>query len=652
MGKAEKIICAGCFLLVAVHLMASYFPGERLWGVNLLYYLPPIWRWILVICGLLILIPFVNSAVGTLLARFSHWITGALGKLNKCYKYAFIGLTGGALFWAFRVKTFLLGDSFLRAREINMGKAFSFSAPLDYFLHGKVATLLSWDAFQVYVVLSVLAGAVFLPLLLFLRDKIGTDSKERILVFVVIITMGTSQLFFGYVESYTLVYVAMIAYIFLSLGYLRNKNGLILPILFFLLSLSLHLLAMTLLPSLVYLIFAARSRKTDRLKKQTRLFELFLSTGMILMVGFSFLILQSYDPDTRGLSSYFIFPLGNGESSYSLFSSSHLLDFINHQLLISPVGGLILIASVLAFSKRTDLKDKTVRFLLLVTVCSLAYAFLVDPKLGYPRDWDLFAFAGVGYTLLGVHIFLKHWGERKLGDLRYVTLSLLFTSLISTAPWIYVNASEEKALERCEHLLDLDEKRSAYGHEILAMYYGTKREWQKEAPHWAKAIALTGSARYMTNLAVAYVNLKEYDLALGELKRSLKVNSTYHFTHFVLGELFARMGRFEEAIAEYRKAVQLKPSNIQYYDNLGSLLSDLQRHEEAAVVFEQGLKANPNYLPMYRKLGYTYFRLGQLSRGEEYLKLYLRHSPQAGDAAEVRQVLREISQERSRQPEP
>lgn len=643
MDRFQKIILVACAFLISVRLLGSLFPEQRLWGVNLLYYMPSIWRWILVISGLVILIPRVSARVNDSLSVFHHGLAARLTKINRYYRYIFIGLIGGILFWALRVRTFLLGDSFLRAREINQGAKFSFTAPLDFLLHVKVAGLLNWDAFQTYAVLSVLSGAVFLFLILSFRDRIARDKTERSLVFCVIATMGANQLFFGYVESYTLVYVAIIAYILLSLGYLADKNGLALPVAAFFVAFGLHLSAVTLLPSLLYLASLKELERAETQDKRRKLFKVFLSIGIVLSVGAILFILQSCNPDKRGLSHYLISPLGGGsEDLYSLFSFSHIVDLINHHLLVSPVGILILLTPLLAFSKRIKLKDRAVTFLLILSVCMLAYAFLIDPKLGYPRDWDLFAFSGLGYTVLGLYVFLKHWRETKAGDLRYVTLSLLFASLVSTVPWIYVNATENKAVARFEHLLDLDEKRSAYGRENLAMYYSRRQEWHKEIKQWKKAIALTNNARYMTNLAVVYYNQQRYDPALRELERSLEVDSTFDFTHFLFAEIFLRTGRHEQAIKEYRKAIKCRSDITQYHDNLGALLANLGRYQEAVEVFEQGLKANPGYPSIYRNLGYTYLNMGDFSQARRYLMLYLEQSPEAKDRAEVTEVLRNL----------
>ncbi|NIM96580.1 MAG: tetratricopeptide repeat protein [candidate division Zixibacteria bacterium] len=644
MSKAEKIICGGCFLLISIHLVASYFPSQRLWGVNLLYYVPPSMRWILVISSLLVLIPYVNRGLGGFLSRVSGSMASRFKRLNKYYKYGFFSLIGGAAFWMFKVKTYLLGDSFVRAREIDMGGKFSFTAPLDFLVHLKVARLSGWDAFQTYAILSVLSGTAFVFLVLLLADMIGKDGKERFLISAVILTMGANQLFFGYVETYSLLYLTTFVYILLCLSYLNNRGGLVFPLLSFLVAVGLHLSAVTLLPSFLYLIFSRRSVQDKSGKEESKLFRPVLFAATVLAVGAGFLLLQKYNLEKSGLGYFLIFPLGSGESSYSLFSFAHLLDLFNHQLLVSPVGVVILLTAVWAFPRRISIKDGTVGFLVVLSVCTLAYAFLVDPKLGYGRDWDLFAFSGLGYTVLGLYLLLKRGGVRKTDSLRYAALTLLFASLISTVPWIYVNAREDSAVARFEHLLKLDVKRSGYGRETLAMHYNMRGQWQKEIEQWEKAIAVTNSARYMNNLAAVYNQRQRYDLALKYLERSLEVDSTFDYTHFSMGDVLSRLGRYQEAIAQFRKAIELRPDRVEYYRNLGAHLGNLGRDQEAIEVLQQGLRRHPGYFPMYRDLGYVYFNSGNYSQAEKYLKLYLDYLPGAEDEAQVRQLLKNLRQ--------
>ncbi|MGB7061621.1 MAG: tetratricopeptide repeat protein [Candidatus Zixiibacteriota bacterium] len=648
--RAEKMICGGCLLLILIHLAASYFPSERLWGINLLHYLPHAWRWILAVSATLILIPTVNKACGNLLTGLSRIIPPGFKRANKYYRYAFFSLVAGVFFWVLRVKTYLLGDSLVRAREIDLGARFSFTAPLDFLLHVQVAGFLNWEAFQTYALLSILSGVGFVLLLLLLADLMGRDGKERLLVFSVFISMGAIQLFFGYVESYSVVCAAILLYIFFSFGYLRNKNGLIPPLLAFLLAFSLHLFAVTLLPSLLYLILSGRAGKKE--KKQGNFAGLGLSIGMVLLVTVTLSLVQRYNPEPKGLEYYLISPLGGWEGSYSLFSLSHLLDLINHQLLVSPVGLLICLTSVVAFSGKTGQKDRVARFLLILSLCTLAYAFLADPKLGYPRDWDLFAFTALGYTLLGLHLFLKYRRGAQTGDLRYLTLALLFTSLLSTIPWIYINAAEETSVTRFEHVLKLDRERSAHGHETLAMYYNQRGEWQKELEQWKKAAVAEVNARYINNVGAVYHRQERYDLALKELDKSLVVDPTFDRTYFNRGDVLARMGRYEEALKDFRQAIRLRPDRMQYYNNLAGHLTKLGRDQEALEVLQEGMSVNPDHPPLYRDLGYNHFNLGDLVMADKYLKLYLERAPEAEDAAEVRQFLRGLPERRQQQPKP
>jgi tetratricopeptide (TPR) repeat protein len=647
MSKTAKITALGCLLLIIIHLVASYFPKERLWGVNLLYFFPPIWRWVLCLFAITFLIPQVNKAFSGFWDGFSIPVIHKPGRANRYLKYSLFSLAGGIFFWIFKVRTFLLGDSFLRAREINLGGRNSyFTEPVDYLLHVKVSKLLGWDAFQSYAVLSVICGVVFLFLCLLLCDLFSKEQKERGLVLSVLVTLGANQMFFGYVESYTLVYVSIVLYIIVSLRYLKNRTKILLPILAFFLASALHLLALTLLPSLLYLVYMGSSHKMDAAGNSKKTIRVLSMIAVVLMVGVGIFLLQHYNPERKGWGYYLIYPLGNDQSYYSIFSFSHLLDLINHQLLVAPVGILILLISVLGLRNKLEFKDRTIQYLLILSGSMLAYAFFMDPKLGYSRDWDLFAFTGLGYTVLGIQLFLKGSREIKLKDLRYVTLGLLAASLISTFPWIYVNASEKKSVERIGYLLDLDKKRSPSGRENLAIYYDQKKEWQKEIQQWEKAIAITGSARYIDNLATVYFNNQQFDLALRELKRSLAIDSVFDFTHFGLAEVYVQTGRYEESIAEYRKAIQAKPSRTQYFENLGVLLTTLKRYPEAIQVFQEGLNSNPGYAPIYCNLGYAYYNIREFPLAEKYLNQYLERSPKADNAAEVREVLSSINQAR------
>ncbi|MFQ6031651.1 MAG: tetratricopeptide repeat protein [Candidatus Zixiibacteriota bacterium] len=642
MRKLKKVIFLTCLFLVLVHAVASFFPKERLWGLSLLHYVPPFFRFFLIGFGLLMLIPPTNRFVADGLAKLLALAENGLKGINKYYKYALISLASFFPFWIFKIKTYLLGDGNLRVAEIVDGWTFSATAPLDFYLHAFLSRLLKLNPFTTYAILSCLAGVLFIFLILLLSDLLGKEGQRKLLIFSVLASMGANQLFFGYVESYTLMYAAQAGFVLFSLYYLKGRCGFFWPSLIFILSISLHLSAIFLLPSVLYLSVAKKSQEAEAKNEIFTLGNIIKIVSILLIVGGGLLILRHYNPQKSDLSSFLIFPLGGGEDHYYLFSLPHLLDFLNHQLLISPLGIPIWLALGLFFLKRINFKKREVVFLLILSVCTLVFALVVDPKLGYPRDWDLFAFCGLGYTILGVYLLINIMTDAEVKSLRYLTLALTSTTLISTLPWVYVNATEEKAVERVTHILELDGKRSALGHEALAYYYRNHSQKEKEIEEWKKAIALFEKPRYIKNLGVVYIEVGKYQEAAWQLEKILDKDPDDHLTCSDLGKVYAALGKHKEAKQQFQRAIELQPDNPLYYENLGYFFLNLRSYEESKETFRKALQVDSSYFPNYRNLGMVYANLGENKEAIKYLELYLKHEPQARDRNYIYGLIKQL----------
>lgn len=642
MRKLEKVIFSTCLFSVLIHAVASFFPKERLWRLNLLHYMPFFLRWFLIGLGLLILIPKVNRFVSDSLAKLLAPTENDLKKINKYYKYAVISIVSFLPFWIFRVKTRLLGDGNLRVAEILDGWKFSPTEPLDFYLHAQLSNFLKLDPSTTYAILSCLGGVLFVFFILLLSDLMGEEGQKKLLVFSVLATLGANQLFFGYVESYTLMYVTSGGFVLFSLYYLKGKCGFLWPGLLFLLSVSLHLSAIFLLPSVLYLGVAKKSQEAEAKSKTFSWVNIINMALILLCLSGGFLVLRNLTPQESDLGSFLIFPIGVNEDPYSLFSFSHLLDFLNHQLLVSPLGIPIWLVLGLFFLNKIKFKESEAVFLLIISVCALIFGLVVDPKLGYPRDWDLFAFTGLGYTILGIYFLLNVLKESEVKKLRYVTLALVWTALISTLPWIYVNASEEKAVQRIAHILELNGERGALGHEALAYYYRNRWQKDKEIEEWRKAIALIQKPRYLKNLGVVYVEVGKYQEAAWQLERVLEKDPNDHLTHSDLGKTYMALGRYKDAKHQFQKATELQPKNPIYYENLGFFFFNLRSFEESKEVFQKALEIDSSYFPNYRNLGFAYANSGENEDAIRYLELYLKYKPEAKDRNYVQELIRRL----------
>ena len=598
--------------------------------------------------GLLILIPRVNKIVAGVLGRVFDSIAERLKKMNRYLLYSAISLASLVPFWLLRARTPLLGDGYMRAGEIRMGKLHSVAEPLDALLHLMVSKFFGLDAYTTYGVLSCLAGGLFVFLLLLLSDHLGRDGKEKLFVFSILITMGANQLFFGYIESYTLMYAAMAGYVLFAVRYLKGKGGFLLPCVFMVLTAGFHLSAIFVLPSLFYVAFAAVPQGSGQKVRNYRFANAVILSCVVALMGLGFYVVRAHSPG--GTTAHLlIHPFGGGDASYAFHSLEHLLDFVNHQLLLSPVNVVLWMVLLFSLWKVVSFKDRVVRFLAGLSFCSLAFALVIYPKLGYARDWDLLAFTGLGTTILALYLTVDAFrnlyqkyksGKRREVELGQVTVILLVTSLLSTLPWILVNASEQKSMRRFEDLLMMEGKGADQGYDIMATYLRDKGEHEKAVGLWKKAIAISPNARYHASLGNAFRRLERYDEAIDAYGRSLQMapnHPTIKLLHESLGICLAEVGRYDEAVDQLKKAIDSKPGIAGYYYTLSDILGRSGRYEEALACFETALNLDRKNTGAYRTLGLAYLKIGKEEEARRCLEAYLKSEPE--DADEIQGII-------------
>jgi tetratricopeptide (TPR) repeat protein len=643
MDRNRKAILLTCAFLSLLRIVASFFPEQRLWGLNLRHYFPSLLRWILVGMVLLVLVPQINAELSDALASLFNSISRRLDTSHKHLKYAALSILSFPFFWLFKEKIYLLGDGNLRASEIVAGVGPHFTESLDSVLHSLVFRISGLDAYTVYALMSCTAGVAFVYLALILSDRIGERGEEKVLAFSVLALLGSNQLFFGYVESYTLAYVATLAFVFFSWLHLDGKCGFWLPVLAFLFTTSLHLVGLTLVPALIYLASASSGQGGVNHSTASKAQRYGLLVSALIVLGAGLWIVGRNAPSSAGLDSILLFPLGRlKDSLYPVYSLSHLLDFFNHQLLVSPVGPAIWLAVILSCGVAIHLKSGMAKFLILVSIPQLLFALLLNPQLGYPRDWDLFAFTASGYTVLGIYLFVRVPAQHRAGGVTFATLALVATALLSTVPWIHVNATQDKAIARFEHILSLNPQRAALGHECLAYNYRRLGEKAKEVEEWIRAAELSGKPRYVKNLGAVYVEMGEYGKAAEKLEEVVKLDPGDHVTHSDLGKVYVLLGEKRKAKASFETALRLRPDEPEYYQNLGLFLLNSGQAAEAIPVFEKALQLRPNLTPVHRSLGLAYANSGRHSEAVRHLRLYLDYAPDAKDRIQIEMMINKL----------
>jgi len=556
-GCLNPLIPVICAALIISRFTSSFFPGARLWGINHLAYFPLHVGILLTLASLLLLIPKMNYRIQNWLALLVDPIHRRTFGESKKLWFVIFSLASFPFFWIFRTRTHFLGDSYQIIGDFQSSNFFVKWSELGeslihIHLYKLLNSVLTIEPRVFYELSSCFLGVIFIYLVFVLADFLGQNKAEKVFLFLLVAFMGSIQLFCGYIENYSLAYLLMFAFILSGLKYLKGDGKTFVPVLLFVLAVFSHVSSSYFLPA-VFVLYLLGPRKNG---------ESSFSLGknrfaLLFLVVFTFVIYFYMKEYSWMVGNKFV-PLFKGDyygPGYSLFSPPHLLDIINQQLLVTPVG-LLLLASVWICTGSFNLKDRSVLFLSVVFLLGMGFNFVMYPGLGMPRDWDMFSSTSVGYTVLAAALFLKL--ADKGVNFKYTGSILVITAVFCTLPWVLLNASEQRGVERFRHVLDLDPKKSRSGHYILAGYFDKKgmvaemhRENQIQAEQYPELS--------LVNQGFDFLNRNQLDQAMELGRKALEIEPDLAEARLLFGKIYEARGYRRQAEREFKLARDLKP---------------------------------------------------------------------------------------------
>lgn len=615
------IIAFICGILILAHFISSFFPKSRLWGINHLAYFPLWIRVIVTLLGLSVLLPWLNERINVTLRKFLDFVQKVFSR-RRYFWYLIFSLASVGIFYLLRDQTHFLGDGAQIISLLEKGKLhIKWTEPLEIFVHlyvySFVSLFLKIGAGTLYSWISIFAGAIFVFFLFLFSELLGKDKEEGVLVFMLLGSMGSLQLFCGYVEHYTILYLALISYLYFSLRFLENKCGFLPVPIFFFLSIFSHFSAVYLFPSIIFLLWTGFEIKDKKIKRYLR--WIIFGLSFFLLLGFLLFYLRN-----KWMLGQVFVPLHPGSyyaPDYTLFSLPHFLDFFSLQLLLSPVGLILLLALISYRNKKgkvlITLNGRLLNFLIIVSFFQLAYGFLLNPGLGMARDWDLFSASALGYTLLGIYFLIKVIKDKK--TFKYVSTVLIFTSLFSTLPWILINHNPQLSIKRFRDLLELDLKKSRNGRFILEQYFsvrGMKEEKDKESKlFWEKFPEFD-----LTERGLEYFRAGKIEEAIPFLQKAIQIEPGLAEAHNFLGLAYYNKGKISKAELEYLEAIKLRPDYVKSYINLGHLYTSKNEVEKAIKVYERAVKLKTEEPEVYNNLGLFYLAKNKLSKAKSSIQ--------------------------------
>ncbi len=117
-----------------------------------------------------------------------------------------------------------------------------------------------------------------------------------------------------------------------------------------------------------------------------------------------------------------------------------------------------------------------------------------------------------------------------------------------------------------------------------------------------------------------YQGFLDYEKALFEFERGLKIKPDHSEILAFIGFVKRRQGKFEEAIIYIKKSLELNPFSQRIYD-IGSTYLQIKKYEEAEKYFDKEISINPDWGEPYSWKAWVYiYRNGDVNRAYKILK--------------------------------
>jgi tetratricopeptide (TPR) repeat protein len=148
-------------------------------------------------------------------------------------------------------------------------------------------------------------------------------------------------------------------------------------------------------------------------------------------------------------------------------------------------------------------------------------------------------------------------------------------------------------------------------------------------------------------LGFQYMKLNDLNKADEALRSALKISPDAAMPLLNHGIVLALMGKFEPAVTELNHSLKQREQSANGHFYLGQALANLGRLDEAAIHLSRAVELGGDEVKdAHRFLGIIYLQRGEREHGVTELETYLKLSPNARDADQIRQIIRQSQKAR------
>jgi Flp pilus assembly protein TadD len=631
------VVRGALLLFVLLGVVESTLARSTLWGAHHYAFFPP---WVLAIALPLTLVAFHPAVARRVAAR-----GGPAERALPPWLPWLVAVLAAAVFWQFRIRHLFWGDALPLSILIPQGQAFHRDEPLSLALHQAIYQLGQgrWSGATAVAIGSTLAGAAFAGWATHWFGRLTRDRWATGLAVVVLVFQGYAPLWFGYVENYSYLALALLLFCTTGVDAIEGRGPTWAPLLAAAAAFGFHLIGgLTVVPAA---ILVARRAREPRGRRELALTLLAFAVAGLLAAWILAQRLGADSPFSRfpALARAVLTDARAITPSF-LFSPRHLRDVWSEFVLLGPLSAPLVALLVGGLAGRLPAgRTAALAFAVAGSVAFVVPSLLTgDGNLGPARNWDLFAAPGVVVAFTGVLALLLGTDRAQA---RRLLLAVAAVSLFHALPWVALNASFERTVARVL-VLPLGLGRNAM---MLGTHHLNAGEHDQAARWFARAVAEDSlNANSQSGLGVSLARRGAYGAALGPMEAAVRLRPNVAQYRKDLGALLLTLDQCARAVAEWEAARGLEPGAAGNWAGLAFALRCAGEPERAVAAAEEGLRRFPEDGALRAELAAAYDRWvatlgaqGRLAEARSALAAFAARFPADPRVAVLRRALDE-----------
>jgi tetratricopeptide (TPR) repeat protein len=466
--RAARAAWVALALLAAARAVLAATPSTWGWSLALLRFLAPVQGWGLWALATATLVPALARPALATVTRLGDALVRAPGRAGAAWA------AGGALLaWVLPdrvgfVGDFLLRENTLATEGVAVAQWYPQALPLDLGIHHHLARGLMLATGADAAVAGRLIGAFDVAILGWLAVRfaagLGLRGAAAFVAASGVFWTGALTLFTGYNKAFAEMTLVIAAVGTCGVRAARTGRGLVPLLLVTAAALTLHRSALGILPAVALACaWALRARGRELLARPSTWIALAAPVlSLAFMVPRILHIVRSVDP-------IHFTPAEPGRSALaSAFAGARPADMLNLIVMLAPLA-VVALAALPALGAGVWRR----RELLLLSVLALPFVALIPfihAQQGLFRDWDDFAAAGMGVSLLAAWLL----GEtlRAAGARAWLALPLCLAAAVPSAQWLVHHTDTERSLARVRAFVAEPPQRTSFERAMTWQYLG------------------------------------------------------------------------------------------------------------------------------------------------------------------------------------